>query len=117
MADISGRNRQQNELAAIGYSLRYIDDYGPRTKLYRHKPSYSLDGSINEEVGSFVAGVPGNPEYVLSKAKIGLFAWPPNQGCTCQWCNERMAQASLSKEVTQEAPEEDEVRRRGVKTS
>ena len=117
MADIGERNRQQNELTAIGYSLRYIDEYGPRTTLYRHKPQYNTEGEVVAEVGTTVKGIPGTPEYVLSKAKIGLFAWPPDQGCTCQWCNERMAQASLNKEVTQETPAEDEGRRRCAKTS
>ena len=89
MAGISERNQQKNELASIGFSLKYIDEWQPKTTLYRHKPSYSVDGEISEDVGTTVAGVPGSPDYVLRKARIGLFPWPPSDSCTCRWCLER----------------------------
>ena len=86
MAGIMERNRQKNELASIGFSLKYIDEWQPKTTLYRHKPSYSVDGEISEDVGTTVAGVPGSPDYVLRKARIGLFPWPPSGSCGCKWC-------------------------------
>ena len=86
MAGITERNQQKNELANNGFSLRYIDEWQPKTTLYRHKPSYNVDGEITEDVGTTVRGVPGSPDYVLRKSKIGLFPWPPNVGCTCRWC-------------------------------
>ena len=106
MPGISERNRQQNELARAGFTLRYIDDWSPRITLYRHKPSYNVDGAISEDVGSTVSGVPGEPSYVLKKAKMGLFPWKPNEGCACQWCNERNGtQVAAKTEVVESAPE------------
>ena len=86
MAGITERNRQKNELTSIGFSMKYIDEWQPKTTLYRHKPSYTVSGEIAADVGTAVAGVPGNPEYVLKKSKIGLFPWPPSEACTCKWC-------------------------------
>jgi hypothetical protein len=89
MAGISERNNQQNELGGLGYSLRYIDEWQPKTVLYRHKPDYNVDGDIVQDVGSAVKGIPGNPDYVLKKSKIGQFGWPPSESCTCRWCRSR----------------------------
>ena len=86
MAGITERNQQKNELANAGFTLRYIDEWQPKTTLYRHKPSYNIEGEITEDVGTTVRGVPGSPDYVLRKAKIGLFPWPPSESCACRWC-------------------------------
>ena len=88
MAGITERNQQKIELANSGFSMRYIDEWQPKTTLYRHKPSLSVGGAVNEEVGTSVIGVPGNPDYVLRKAKIGLFPWKPGVSCDCKWCKE-----------------------------
>ena len=88
MTGITERNRQKNELASIGFSMKYIDEWQPKTTLYRHKPSYNADGDISEDVGSAVSGVPGSPDYVLRKSKLGLFPWIPSGECTCKWCAE-----------------------------
>ena len=105
MVNISERNHQKNELASAGYSLKYIDEWLPKTTLYRHKPSYNQDGLIVAEVGTFVKGVPGEPSYVLKKAKIGLFPWKPDEGCTCKWCNERQEKGATKAQVAEVAPE------------
>ena len=89
MAGITERNRQKNELASIGFSLRYIDEWQSKTTLYRHKPSLNDRGEVAAVVGTAVAGVPGSPDYVLRKARIGLFPWMPGDTCTCRWCLER----------------------------
>jgi hypothetical protein len=86
MAGIMERNRQKNELASIGFSLKYIDEWQPKTTLYRHKPSRTVSGEIAEDIGSAVKNVPGSPDYVLRKAQIGLFPWMPGDTCTCRWC-------------------------------
>jgi hypothetical protein len=86
MTGIMERNRQKDELASIGFSLKYVDEWQPKTTLYRHKPSYNVNGDITEDVGTLVKGVPGSPDYVLRKAKIGLFPWLPGDVCTCRWC-------------------------------
>ena len=89
MAGITERNRQKNELAGIGYSLRYIDEWQPKARLYRHKASHNIEGGIADAVGTYMDNVPGNPDYVLRKSRIGLFTWPPSETCTCKWCVER----------------------------
>jgi hypothetical protein len=91
MAGITERNRQKNELTSIGFSMRYIDEWQPKTTLYRHAPSYTVSGEMDSDVGTAVKGVPGSPDYVLRKARIGLFPWPPSDACVCQWCKEREA--------------------------
>ena len=101
MVGITERNRQKNELASIGFSMKYIDEWQPKTTLYRHKPSYIVSGEISEDVGTSVKGVPGSPDYVLRKARIGLFPWMPSGSCTCKWCAER----SQEKEPVAQAAE------------
>ena len=94
MVGITERNQQKQELVDAGFSLRYIDEWIPKTTLHRHKPSYYVTGEVAEDVGSTVKGVPGNPDYVLRKAKIGLFPWPPGESCECQWCAETSTERS-----------------------
>ena len=89
MATMTERNMQRQQLASIGYTLDYIDSWQPKTRLYRHTPSLNTDGKIDGDVGTFVDGVPGNPDYVLRKSRIGLFKWPPSNECECRWCTER----------------------------
>jgi hypothetical protein len=117
MAGITERNRQKNELASIGFSLKYIDEWQPKTTLYRHKPSYNVDGEIAEDVGTSVKGVPGSPDYVLRKAQIGLFPWMPSDSCTCRWCVQRdpvpQPVAQSAEKVAEKVVEEDRFPRRG----
>jgi len=89
MVGITERNQQKLELVNVGYSAKYIDSWQPKTTLYRHKPSYYVNGEVSEDVGAEVRGVPGNPDYVLRKSKIGLFPWTPGESCECKWCVER----------------------------
>ena len=106
MANISERNQQKNQLAGLGYSLKYIDEWQPKITLYRHRPACNQDGAVVEQVGTFIEGVPGEPSYVLKKAKIGLFPWKPNEGCACHWCNERKETQVVAKtEAVESAPE------------
>ena len=100
---ITERNKIKAELAGLGYSMKYIDEWIPKTTLYRHKPSYYVAGGVAEDVGSTIKGVPGNPDYVLRKAKIGLFTWPPGESCECRWCVERMA-GNAKAEPVEETP-------------
>ena len=87
MVGISERNKQRQELVSVGFSMDWIDQGRTKVTLYRHKASYNAEGNISEDVGSTVKGVPGSPDYVLLKAKIGLFPWVPSESCECQWCN------------------------------
>ena len=102
MAGIMERNQQKAELATLGYSLKYIDDWPPKTTLYRHKPSYNIDGVIVEDIGTTAPNVPGNPDYVLSKARIGLFPWPPSITCECKWCVGRNGEKKIKEVKTED---------------
>mgnify|MGYP005833863433 FL=1 len=102
MAGITERNQQRIELANTGFSMSYIDEWQPKTTLYRHKASFSLSGEIVMAVGTAVKGVPGNPDYVLRKARIGLFPWKPNASCECKWCRESFTEAEVMVKVAEE---------------
>ena len=97
MVGITERNEQKKELVALGYSLKYIDDWQPKTTLYRHKEAFNTDGEVSGAIGSTIANLPGNPSYVLPKAKIGLFTWPPSETCECRWCIERRSSGAESR--------------------
>ena len=86
MAGITERNQQKLELVNSGFSMRYVDEWQPKTTLYRHRASYSVGGKLDQDIGTTVKGVPGNPDYVLRKAKVGLFPWEPSESCECEWC-------------------------------
>ena len=99
MVGITERNQQKQELVDAGFSLRYIDEWIPKTTLYRHKASYNVTGSVSEDIGTMIKGVPGSPDYVLRKAKIGLFPWAPSESCECRWCVVGRAEAAEEKKV------------------
>tara|TARA_R110000765_G_scaffold425071_1_gene537214 strand:+ start:3531 stop:3941 length:411 start_codon:yes stop_codon:yes gene_type:complete len=86
MVGITERNKQKQELTNRGFAMKYIDEWQPKTTLYRHKASLDSNGNVAAGVGSFMSGVPGNPDYVLRKANMGLFPWEPSESCTCKWC-------------------------------
>ena len=102
MAGITERNQIKNELVGMGYSLKYIDEWQPKTRLYRHKAAYSVTGTMMEGVGTFISNVPGSPDYVLRKAKIGLFPWTPSDSCTCRWCLESRQPGEPIQQVSQD---------------
>ena len=99
MAGITERNMQKVELANNGFSMRYIDEWQPKTTLYRHKPSLNVEGEVVMDTGTPVTGVPGNPDYVLKKAKIGLFPWKPGVSCDCKWCKDSYVEPVPEPEV------------------
>ena len=102
MAGITERNMQKVELANNGFSMRYIDEWQPKTTLYRHKPSLNVEGEVVMDTGTPVTGVPGNPDYVLKKAKIGLFPSNPGVSCECKWCNDSYVEPEPEPEVNSE---------------
>ena len=104
MAGISERNVQKQELVNAGYSLKYIDEWQPKTTLYRHKDSFHVNGEMAYAAGTSITGVPGSPDYVLRKSRIGLFVFPPSDTCECRWCVERRTEAP-QEEPEQEAEE------------
>lgn len=107
MADISQRNKQKQELATIGYSLGFIDDRAPKMTFYRHKPDLNVEGLVVSEVGSALHNLPSSPDYVLKMSRMGRFAWLPGGDCTCRWCVERKAIATVNaKEEVKSVPVE-----------
>ena len=102
MAGITERNQQKMELVNSGFSMRYIDEWQPKTTLYRHKASMNIQGEVVRDVGTTVTGVPGNPDYVLRKSKIGLFPWKPNESCECKWCRDSYVEPVPEPEVNSE---------------
>ena len=102
MAGITERNQQKMELVNSGFSMRYIDEWQPKTTLYRHKASMNIQGEVVRDIGTTVTGVPGNPDYVLRKSKIGLFPWKPNESCECKWCRDSYVEPVPEPEVNSE---------------
>ena len=102
MAGITERNKQKVVLANAGFTMSYIDDWQPKTTLYRHKASFNVQGEIVRAVGTSVKGVPGSPDYVLRKSKMGLFPWKPSATCECKWCRESFTEAEA---IVEEAKE------------
>ena len=89
MVQYKDRRGMRQELAASGYKMEYLDEWQPKTTLYRHAPGMTVNGAVAFPVGSEVKNVPGNPDYVIRKAKIGMLPYPPNDACACKWCQER----------------------------
>ena len=96
---ITERNKMKVELANLGYSLKYIDEWQPKTTLYRHKKAYNNEGDVTDDIGTSVSNVPGNPDYVLRKARIGLFPWKPSESCECRWCKDSYVEPQTEPEV------------------
>jgi hypothetical protein len=82
------RRGMRQELVAQGYSWEYLDEWQAKTTLYRHAPGLNVQGAIVFPSGTEIKGVPGNPDYVLKKARIGMFPYPPSSACTCRWCKD-----------------------------
>ena len=102
MAGITERNQQKMELVNSGFSMRYIDEWQAKTILYRHKASLNVQGEVVRVIGTTLTGVPGNPDYVLRKAKIGLFPWKPGVSCDCKWCKDSYVEPAPEPEVNSE---------------
>ena len=83
------RNSTRQELVSAGYAWEYMDSWQPKSTLYRHADGLNGQGEVVHPYGSTIEGVPGNPDYVLRKARIGFFPYPPNEHCNCKWCTER----------------------------
>ena len=79
------RTELRQELVGQGYSWNYIDEWQPKVTLHRHRATYNPNGEVVHAVGSKIENLPGSPDYVNRKARIGLFPWPPGSACTCHW--------------------------------
>ena len=80
------RIQLRDELTSQGYHWNYIDEWQPKVTLYRHRALVSPSGDVVSQVGTALPNLPGNPDYVSKKTRIGLFTWPPSDSCQCRWC-------------------------------
>jgi hypothetical protein len=106
MVNLSDRQRMRQELVAQGFSWEYVDEWQPKTTLYRHAPGLNIQGNEVFPVGSAIKGVPGSPDYVLRKARLGMFPYPPADTCECRWCVARKVNVEVSTEPEKAEPEE-----------
>ena len=101
MVSFRDRKQTREELVGAGYSWEYLDTWQAKTVLYRHADGLNVEGVVVHPHGSTVEGVPGNPDYVLKKAKIGFFPYPPNEHCNCEWCVERVVTIDRDSSTTE----------------
>ena len=80
------RIQLRDELTSQGYHWNYIDEWQPKVTLYRHCAMKSTSGEVISPAGTALPNLPGNPDYVAKKTRIGLFPWPPSDSCQCRWC-------------------------------
>ena len=80
------RTALRQELVSQGYSWKYIDEWQPKVTLYRHRELTNPSGETVSPVGAVLANLPGSPDYVNRKARLGLFPWKPGTNCECRWC-------------------------------
>jgi hypothetical protein len=106
MVNLSDRQRMRSELVAVGYSWEYIDEWQPKTTLYRHAPGLDINGNEVFPVGSAIKGVPGSPDYVLRKSRIGMFPFLPGDTCECRWCSANRVNVEVTDKPKIEEPQE-----------
>ena len=106
MVNLSDRQRMRQELVSQGYSWEYVDEWQPKTTLYRHAPGLNIQGNEVFPVGTPIKGVPGSPDYVLRKARLGMFPYPPADTCECRWCVARKVDVEIPTEPVRAEPEE-----------
>ncbi len=106
MVNLSDRQRMRQELVAVGYSWEYIDEWQPKTTLYRHTPGLDINGNEVFPVGSSIKGVPGSPDYVLRKSRIGMFPFLPSDTCECRWCKARSVNVEIPTKPNKAEPQE-----------
>ena len=80
------RQQLRQELVSQGYAWEYIDAWPPKVTLYRHAPGLNISGDVVFPVGTAVKGVPGNPDYVAKKSRLGMLPEMPSDTCECRWC-------------------------------
>ena len=94
------RTDLRQELGGQGYAWEYIDEWPVKTTLYWHRDNGA------KAIGTAVSGVPGSPDYVSRKARIGLLQWPPSEACICKWCVDRRGPVDGAGDATEHGGEE-----------
>ena len=109
MVTTKERTEIRAELVSQGFSWEYVDEWQPKITLYRHAAILSESGVIVSPVGTKIVNLPGNPDYVLRKARLGMFPYLPGDTCECRWCVARQVndpEAELEPEKVAKATEE-----------
>ena len=107
------RTELRQDLVGQGYHWDYIDEWQPKVSLYRHRAMISPSGDLVSDVGTKLDNLPGNPDYVSRKARLGLYPWPPGDTCTCRWCAERKPEPLSVAPSVEKVVEEDRSTRKG----
>ena len=107
------RTELRQDLVGQGYHWDYIDEWQPTVSLYRHRAMISPSGDLISDVGTKLDNLPGNPDYVSRKARLGLYPWPPGDTCTCRWCAERKPEPLSVAPSVEKVVEEDRSTRKG----
>ena len=89
MVTTTERQKLRAELVSVGYSWEYIDTWQPHTTLYRHAPGLNVEGELVNPVGTAMPNVPGNPDHVARKSRLGMLPRLPSDSCECRWCARR----------------------------
>ena len=100
----------RDQLTSQGYHWNYIDEWQPKVTLYRHTPMMSTSGEQVSPAGTALRNLPGNPDYISKKARIGLFTWPPSDTCVCRWCSNKTGESKVTT-VTSDPVTEEPVRK------
>jgi hypothetical protein len=88
MVTTKERTDMRKELVARGYAWEYVDEWQPKVTLYRHADMIGADGTLVKPAGTAVERLPGNPDYAIRKAKLGMLPFPPGKKCNCKWCSD-----------------------------
>jgi hypothetical protein len=96
------RQKIRSELVANGVSWGYVDEWQPKTTLYRHAPGLNVDGAEVFPVGTSMRQVPGDPKHILKKSWLGMLPYPPGEACVCKWCSARNTHAEPVTETGEE---------------
>ena len=105
MVTTNERTKLRDELVGQGYSWEYIDGWQPKITLYRHREIKNGELVVSP-VGTAVENLPGNPDYVLRKSRLGLLPYPPSDTCTCRWCSANRVNVEVTEEPKIEEPQE-----------
>lgn len=109
MVTTKERTKLREELVSQGYSWEYVDEWQPKITLYRHAPIMSEQGKVIRPFGSKAENLPGNPDYVKRKARLGMLPYPPSEGCSCRWCVARNANVEPVTDTGEQATKEESV--------
>ena len=103
------RTDLRKELVSQGYAWEYVDEWQPKTTLYLHAPKLNEQGDVVKPAGSKVENLPGSPDYVLGKARLGMLPYPPSSTCECRWCAVYNVKAEVKTESEDGKVEEESV--------